>query len=559
MPLLVLWDAESGALRAVVEAFALGQLRTAATSAVATDVLAPAGASVLAIIGSGKQSLAQIAAVLSRRPIEEVRIFSPTAAHRASLATRLAGQAPWVRIVDCATPAAAVDGADVVTTATRATAARARCRGPRRDRSRQRGRGDHRRAEELAPSVVAAAAVIVSDAPAAARRAVIRARRGRRDRAACRPRRGRPRPARRVDPVQGDGARTRRSRRRYGRPATRGRPWRWPPSLRTRQIGPDTVRRGPDRRTTMTAHTFTDVSGTAAIGEPDYWEPVIFRARRDRRRGGAIGEHPGPDQRSPLVGLHPSSLPRRIAVTGTRHPRLARRAAARRDDGTDPPHVDAGRLLHRRRRTRRHRGHHPRHRPVRRVEPPVVAAVQLHQCRHRPVRPAHLLQRAAARTDERPPRGGPRRAAADQRVSRRGRRAARRARTQPVRHVRTRRRGDAHALRDPHQPAVTALAGAALAVARGQGAPRSPRSARHRPTSVGACTCCTTRSPAEPTARRRRSSPRSPSVRRASSTGRTGMSPRRSTTSFEAAVGAGSVVAGTNGGPAISCSPRPAG
>lgn len=169
MPLLVLWDAETGALRAVVEAFALGQLRTASVSAVATDVLAPVGASTLAMIGTGKQALAQIAAVLSRRPIEEVRIFSPTPEHRAALAVRLAGQAPWVRITDCATVAAAVDGADVVTTATRASAAVLAAEdldGPVHVNAVGAITPERR---ELAPSAVAAAAIVVSDSPAAAR------------------------------------------------------------------------------------------------------------------------------------------------------------------------------------------------------------------------------------------------------------------------------------------------------------------------------------------------------------------------------------------------------
>ena len=62
-PLLELWDAETGDLRAVIEAFALGQMRTASTCAVATDQLAAPDASVMAMLGTGKQALAQVAAV----------------------------------------------------------------------------------------------------------------------------------------------------------------------------------------------------------------------------------------------------------------------------------------------------------------------------------------------------------------------------------------------------------------------------------------------------------------------------------------------------------------
>src|SRR3954465_1352973 len=59
-PLLLLWQADSGRLLAVIEAFVLGQLRTAAVSAVATRWMAAPDATELAIIGSGKQALPQV-------------------------------------------------------------------------------------------------------------------------------------------------------------------------------------------------------------------------------------------------------------------------------------------------------------------------------------------------------------------------------------------------------------------------------------------------------------------------------------------------------------------
>src|SRR5436305_10750930 len=88
-PLLLLWEADSGRLVAVIEAFVLGQLRTAAVSAVATRWMAAPDAAELAIIGSGKQALPQVAAVLAMRPIERVRIFSPNAEHARALAVRV--------------------------------------------------------------------------------------------------------------------------------------------------------------------------------------------------------------------------------------------------------------------------------------------------------------------------------------------------------------------------------------------------------------------------------------------------------------------------------------
>src|SRR5438477_5508628 len=64
-PLLILFDSETGALKAIIEAFALGQMRTASASGVATDLLAPKDADDFAIIGTGKQAITQVAAIIA--------------------------------------------------------------------------------------------------------------------------------------------------------------------------------------------------------------------------------------------------------------------------------------------------------------------------------------------------------------------------------------------------------------------------------------------------------------------------------------------------------------
>src|SRR5215467_3818169 len=74
-PLLILFDSHDGSLQAVIEAFALGQMRTAGASGVATRWLAADDAEEFAIIGTGKQALTQLAAVLAVRPIRRVRVF----------------------------------------------------------------------------------------------------------------------------------------------------------------------------------------------------------------------------------------------------------------------------------------------------------------------------------------------------------------------------------------------------------------------------------------------------------------------------------------------------
>ena len=119
-PLLLLWDSVSGRLRAIIEAFVLGQLRTAAVSAVATRWMATADASQMAIIGSGKQALPQVAAAVAVRPITRVRIFSPNQEHARALAVRIE-QAQLGPAADvCGEVHEAVGDAAVVTTATRA-------------------------------------------------------------------------------------------------------------------------------------------------------------------------------------------------------------------------------------------------------------------------------------------------------------------------------------------------------------------------------------------------------------------------------------------------------
>lgn len=119
-PLLCLFDTRSGALVACIEAFALGQLRTSGTAALATDVLAPKNASVLAVIGTGKQALPQVAAVAQVRPLAEVRAYSRSPERREAFAAKVT-DALGVRCHAAGSAKEAVEGADVVTLVTRAT------------------------------------------------------------------------------------------------------------------------------------------------------------------------------------------------------------------------------------------------------------------------------------------------------------------------------------------------------------------------------------------------------------------------------------------------------
>jgi alanine dehydrogenase len=118
---LIVFSLADGALRAVIEATALGQIRTAAMTGVGTDWMAPAQADEMAIIGTGKQALPQIAAVLAVRPIRHVRIFSRNEENRKRAADAVRAKFPEVKVVASPSLEAAVDGMPIVTLCTNAT------------------------------------------------------------------------------------------------------------------------------------------------------------------------------------------------------------------------------------------------------------------------------------------------------------------------------------------------------------------------------------------------------------------------------------------------------
>jgi len=119
-PLLLLWSAEDGSLVAVIEAFALGNLRTGGISGVAADWMARKDARVMAIAGTGKQALAQVGTMLAVRPIERLQVYSPRAEAREEFAKK-AREELGVPAAACASAAEALKGAQIVTLVTRAS------------------------------------------------------------------------------------------------------------------------------------------------------------------------------------------------------------------------------------------------------------------------------------------------------------------------------------------------------------------------------------------------------------------------------------------------------
>lgn len=78
---IVLLDPETGALLALMDGRYITEARTAAVSAVSVQHLARPEAGVLAIIGSGVQARSHLEAIGHVRRLQEVRVWSRTAAH----------------------------------------------------------------------------------------------------------------------------------------------------------------------------------------------------------------------------------------------------------------------------------------------------------------------------------------------------------------------------------------------------------------------------------------------------------------------------------------------
>ena len=110
---ILLLDPETGSLMAVMDGRLITEMRTAAVSAVSAKFMARAGAAVLAILGSGVQARSHLAALSIWRAFEDVRVWSPTAAHVRQF-TAEAG-AP---VRACHSAAEAVRGAGVIVLAT---------------------------------------------------------------------------------------------------------------------------------------------------------------------------------------------------------------------------------------------------------------------------------------------------------------------------------------------------------------------------------------------------------------------------------------------------------
>ena len=115
-----LFRSTTGELVALVEADALGQLRTGAATGVATKYLARADARTAGIIGTGYQARTQLEAVAAVRRLERVRAYGRNADRREKFCREMSERI-GIAVEAANSGEEAVKGADIIVTATSAT------------------------------------------------------------------------------------------------------------------------------------------------------------------------------------------------------------------------------------------------------------------------------------------------------------------------------------------------------------------------------------------------------------------------------------------------------
>ena len=115
--LFVLFGSKDGQLLALIDADYLGQIRTGATSALATKLLSKRDSRNIGILGSGAQARTQLEGICAVRNVKQVKVFSPNPDHKKSYidyASRILG----LNALPAQSAEEAIKGADVIATAT---------------------------------------------------------------------------------------------------------------------------------------------------------------------------------------------------------------------------------------------------------------------------------------------------------------------------------------------------------------------------------------------------------------------------------------------------------
>lgn len=109
----LLYNTETGRLDAVLEPGTLAWIRTGAASGVAVKHMSQPDASVVGMIGTGRQAITQIEAICAVRPVKTVKVFSRDASKRQSFAAEMATRL-GVSVVPVATTEECIRGSQIV-------------------------------------------------------------------------------------------------------------------------------------------------------------------------------------------------------------------------------------------------------------------------------------------------------------------------------------------------------------------------------------------------------------------------------------------------------------
>jgi ornithine cyclodeaminase/alanine dehydrogenase len=114
-----LYDLPTGELLAMMDADWLTAQRTAATAAIAVDLLARNPIRTVGVLGSGEQARSMLIAASKVRQLQQVNVFSPTPAHRHAFAEQI-GREQRLNITPVERPEQAVVGCDLLLSVFRA-------------------------------------------------------------------------------------------------------------------------------------------------------------------------------------------------------------------------------------------------------------------------------------------------------------------------------------------------------------------------------------------------------------------------------------------------------
>jgi ornithine cyclodeaminase/alanine dehydrogenase-like protein (mu-crystallin family) len=121
--MLLLFDWDTLALKALISDHLVHAVRSTAPDGVFAKYLAVQHAHTLGLIGSGRLARWAAEAVCAVRPIQQIRVWSPTQAHRAECVRYLQARSEdGIQVIEVATAEEAIRGAEVVAAATKAAA-----------------------------------------------------------------------------------------------------------------------------------------------------------------------------------------------------------------------------------------------------------------------------------------------------------------------------------------------------------------------------------------------------------------------------------------------------